>query len=66
LLVIVDLFTIRVLASLAVEWCHGVPEVGLTATDAGMAGLNGPARGVVELDGRAIFITLFTLTTEVF
>jgi hypothetical protein len=58
--------TIRVLAALAVEWCHGVPKVGLTATNAGMAGLNRPAGGVVELYGRAIVITPFTLTTEVF
>jgi hypothetical protein len=58
--------TIRVLAALAVEWRHGVPKIRLTATNAGMAGLNRPANGVVELYGRAIVITPFTLTTEVF
>ena len=57
---------IRVLAPLAVEWRHGVPKVGFTATNAGMAGLDRPACGVIELDGRAIVITPFTLTTGVF
>jgi len=60
------LFSARVLTALAVEWRHGVPKVGLTATNAGMAGLNRPACGVVELDRRAIVITPFTLTTGVF
>jgi hypothetical protein len=63
---LVVITTIRVLAALAVEWRHGVPKVGLTATNAGMAGLNRPACGVVELDGRAIVVTPFTLTTGVF
>jgi len=64
--VVVVITTIRVLTALAVEWCHGVPKVGLAAANAGMAGLNRPTCGVVELDRRAIVVTPFTLTTDVF
>jgi len=64
--VVVVITTIRVLTALAIERRHGVPKVGLAATNAGMAGLNRPACGIVELDGRTIVITPFTLTTGVF
>jgi hypothetical protein len=49
---------------LQVKRRHGVPEIRLAATDAGMPGLHWKAGSVIELDGRAVVAGLFTLASS--